>query len=225
MTLGNDVGAHYRATRERLGPFVLGLTETQLATPVPCLPGWTVRDTMGHVVGIVDDGVAGRIKGIPDDTQTAAQVERMRGYGIGELVEMWNTYAPFLEDAVSKSGMAPAAGDIVTHEHDIRGALSMPGARDSETVGWFADRLMTGAGARLDQEGRGGFMVLHDAGSTVVGSIPSELTLTTSRFEIFRAFIGRRSRSQLLHMNWSGPADAIVDHLHVFNCPASDIIE
>lgn len=223
--LGDDVGAHYRATRERLGPLVLSLSAAQLSTAVPCLPLWTVRDTLGHVVGIVDDAVNGRLRGIPDEEQTAAQVVRMQAYSTPDLIAHWNTLAPLFEEVVSASAIAPAAGDVTAHEQDIRGALGLPGGRDAETVAWFAGQLLTSAATRLDSADAPGFVVHHEAGTRTIGSLPSDLVLRTSQWEIFRAFFGRRSRNQLLQMQWNAPADAVVDHLPVFACSTYEIIE
>jgi hypothetical protein len=50
-------------------------------------------------------------------------------------------------------------------------------------------------------------------------------TLRASDFELLRAFMGRRSRAQLLALGWDADAGPYVDHLHVFGPAAADVVE
>jgi hypothetical protein len=68
---------------------------------------------------------------VPDPRQVARIYQGARGR-ITALVDE-------LDDAGLNTCVA---GDITCHEHDIRGALGRPGARDSDAVRYSSDRLL-----------------------------------------------------------------------------------
>jgi hypothetical protein len=51
------------------------------------------------------------------------------------------------------------------------------------------------------------------------------LELTTTWYEAFRWRMGRRSRSQLAALDWSGDPSPVLDHLVVFGPAPTDVIE
>jgi hypothetical protein len=51
------------------------------------------------------------------------------------------------------------------------------------------------------------------------------LRLSTTRFEVFRWRLGRRSRDQMAAMAWSGDPAPVLDHLAVFGPAACDVDE
>jgi hypothetical protein len=51
------------------------------------------------------------------------------------------------------------------------------------------------------------------------------LVLRTTRFEAFRWRLGRRSRSQVLDLDWSADPGFVIDELFVFGPSPSDILE
>ena len=53
------VDVAYRTARLRAAAWARGLTPEQAATPVPALPGWSVKDTFAHLAGLAADVVAG----------------------------------------------------------------------------------------------------------------------------------------------------------------------
>jgi hypothetical protein len=50
-------------------------------------------------------------------------------------------------------------------------------------------------------------------------------SLRASDFELLRAVMGRRSRAQLLALDWDADAEPYVDHLHIFGPAATDVVE
>ena len=60
---------------------------------------------------------------------------------MAEILAAWTDAAARL-DHMAEAGLAPLLGDITCHEHDIRGAIGRPGARDSAAVWWASDRLL-----------------------------------------------------------------------------------
>lgn len=217
-----DLALLYRDTRERLSGLVVGLDGPELATPVPACPGWSVSDVMYHLLGVVEDVMAGRLTKPPTETETAGQVARHRGTPVQAVVETWAELAPPFEELIGGAGVWPAVLDVATHEQDIRGALGQPGARDTEVVRLGAERLVA-----LMQPSVPVRVVCEDFAARVgpEGSESLELELRTSRFETLRWRLGRRSRSQMRDLDWSGDPAAVIDQLYIFGPSPADILE
>lgn len=227
-----DLAALYRETRVRLVGLVGGLGPDELAAPVPACPGWSVADVVGHLAGVTEDAVAGRLAGPPDEATTAEEVARFRGRPIREVVGAWEELAPSFEEAIAASRVWPAVMDVAAHEQDIRGALGRPGARDTEVVRAGADRLLRGLRPPVPVLVRvedGAYRLGPGAGDDPdPGARPSggpALELATTRFEAFRWRLGRRSRAQLAGLAWSADPAAVLDHLVVFGPSEEDIVE
>ena len=90
--------------------------------------------------GVAADALTGKLGGVPSDEQTAAQVEQRRGQPTTVVLREWERSASQFELVLTKAGpsILPAAIDVAVHEHDIRGALDLPGG----------ERLRIGAEAR-----------------------------------------------------------------------------
>lgn len=151
-TTTGEVGAAYASCRGRIGELVRAAGDGKAkASVVPACPEWSVHDVVAHVAGVVADALAGRLDGVATDPWTAAQVDARRDRSVDEVLEEWETGAPTFEgllDAIGDPGRQ-AVLDVVTHEHDIRGALGAAGARDSDAVriglGFVAPRFIEAA--------------------------------------------------------------------------------
>jgi uncharacterized protein (TIGR03083 family) len=220
-----DPAALYRETRERLAGLVAELDAKALSAPVPACPGWAVRDVVAHLAAISEDAIAGKLTGIPTDEVTAAQVERLARDPVAEILALWSACAPQFEQAISARQVWPAVIDIASHEQDIRAAVGKPGARQCAAIRQCTSLLLSWLSLPVPTRIRtedGDYLVSQDAGAS---SAVTMLTLSTSRFEAFRALMGRRSRAQLAALDWSGDPSAVLDHLAVFGPAASDIVE
>lgn len=195
MLTGEALSAGYRSGRERLSAYVIGLTDEQLATPVPACPGWTVKETFCHVVANPIDGMAGRINGVPTDEFTADQIARFRDHTVVELVDLW-VGASAIDAVIEQVGppMAPIVIDMHTHEQDIRLALGDPVLQELPVVAAMAatGRELTGA-------------------SDEIGDV-----------ELMRARLGRRSAAQVAAWPW--PA-GIPDGFFIFGPRDTDLVE
>jgi uncharacterized protein (TIGR03083 family) len=215
-----DLAGMYRETRERLTALVSGLDEAQLATAVPACPGWSVADVIGHLAAIPEDALAGRLTGPPSVAETAVQVDRFRGRPMAQTLTGWTGTAPQFEEIVAAFEIWPAVIDVASHEQDIRGAVGQPGARDTEVIrelaGWLVTRLRPPVPMRVTFEDTQ--ILIGPDGEPVLG-------LTTTRYEAFRWRMGRRSRSQLAALDWSGDPSPVLDHLVVFGPAPADVIE
>jgi uncharacterized protein (TIGR03083 family) len=197
--------------------------DDEWATPVPCTPGWTVRDVLSHVSGIPDDAAAGRMDGVASEPWTAAQVERNRGFGADELLERWTLQTPAFASVIEQMGQGRPAIDCHSHEHDIRHALGRPGARSNSIV--ESESFATvDAPVRVIVEFAGGRRVVSgslDAADTVV-------LRGATAFELFRSRLGRRSRAQVRAYDWDGAdrdVECVIDRWFGFGPSSSPIVE
>ena len=195
-----DLRARVRAIVATADPVVIG-------RPAPATPEWTVHDVLAHLVGVTDDVVHGRLDGIASDSWTAAQVELRRAAPTAALLDEWDAHGPQFDEML-RAAPAEIAGqalfDAATHEHDIRHAVAMPGARESEAVvlgwEWLVDARTRGAMPAI--------RLVTEAGDAVAGTGEPRATVRASRFELLRASSGRRSAAEVAQYAWDPNPDA-----------------
>src|SRR3954466_15318376 len=143
------LGALYEQTRQRVVNLVREATFADsfaAVAPVPACPAWRVRDVIAHLNGLATDIAAGNLDGAATDAWTAAQVDARRDLSVEDLLAESDDVGPqlasFLDDFPGRYG-AQVVADITVHEHDIRGALQRPGARDSAGVAHCLHFLLT----------------------------------------------------------------------------------
>ena len=212
-----DLANLYRQTMDRITELV-NAPDVSVDTAVAACPGWSVRDVLAHMAAVAQDWAAGRRAAPPNDEQTAAQVARFDGRGLNDILTAWAEAATEIP-RLAREGIAPPLGDIVVHEHDIRDALGRPGARDSAALQRVSDQLLrmlvTPVPVRVIVED--GEYHCGLAGNSVID-------LKTTRFEAVRWRTGRRSRSQMAAMAWSGDPAPVLDHLYMFGPAAADLV-
>lgn len=215
-----DLPGLYRETRGVVADLASDLDADQLAAPVPTCPGWSVADVLRHLTAVAEDVVAGRLTGPPSDAEAAAGVMRFADRSVDQVLAHWAEVAPALEERLAVPAAWPAVVDVLAHQHDIRGAVGRPGARDSQAVVVTADRLLGFLRPPLPLA-----VHLEDAEVRLGPDGVDPLVLRTSRFEAFRWRLGRRSRSQLAAMDWSADPGPVLDALCIFGPSPVDIIE
>lgn len=214
-----DLGALYGVVRERLSGLVADVADPD-AIGVPACPDWSVRDVVAHVVGIAEDVVAGRLSGPPDDEWTAAQVAQRRDKSIAALLADWSKAGPRFQELITQGPMWPGFLDVLSHEHDVRGALAAPAGQDAPDVVVAAEFLVSRWRPAAPVTVRMGEREFHVG----LGDGP-RIGLVTSPFEAFRFRMGRRSRGQLTAMAWSGDPTPVLGRLTVFGPSEADIVE
>lgn len=195
------------------------LPDDALETPVPACPGWSIRDVVAHLAANAADMLDGLMTGVPTPEDTAAQIARMSGRSVPQLLAEWESAAVSLEAKATASRMRVPLIDLTSHEHDIRGALSRPEARDTEAVKICSQFLLEWMRPPVPVR-----IVVEDA-EFRVGPGAGELVLTTSRFDALRWRMGRRSPAQLAAMQWSADPAPVLKHLTVFGPAEADLIE
>lgn len=158
------------------------ITRAQAQTIVPHCPQWTVKDCLAHMIGVPEDVINGQMDGVATDAWTDRQVQRHAKDSVEDLLAIWDANAPIfgrILPNIPQPIISQFMFDQATHEHDIRAALSKPGAREAMAVdvaeGFLRHTLSTStdpAVANLaDHEVRG--------------------------FEFLRSLSGRRSKTQV----------------------------
>jgi uncharacterized protein (TIGR03083 family) len=187
----------YREGRARVTELVRDLTPEELATPVPACPGWVVRDLLCHLVGLPSDVNAGRIDGAGTDPWTAAQLAARTGCDRDTLLAEWDREAPAFEAIIPMIEPPRPVFDIVVHEQDMRGALGVPGARDSAGVRMLVDIALERLASEIDDAELPALEIAMEDEGRVVGSGDVVDRWDVERFELFRSLAGRRSAAQI----------------------------
>lgn len=227
MTSSLDLGGGYRTAREDVAALVRALGPEQLSAAVPACPGWTVHDVVSHLTGAATDAVNGRLRGMPEPSQTTAQVAERAGSPTSIVLREWERTASQFEVVLSKasSSLLYAVVDVVVHEQDIRGALGLPGNRDNSLIEMALDRALELFASKVESAGLPG-VVFEEGDEVIAGSPTASVKYGASVFETFRAVYGRRSRTQI-ERRFSGTDDPApyVPLLCTFGPAVTDIIE
>ena len=119
-----------------------------------------------------------------------------------------------------------AVFDVVSHEHDVRGALGRFGAQDSDAVGvglrWVAPNFVL-----LVADGDLPPLRVSTTNGQAWGPDDAPGTMQASAFELVRAFSGRRSHNQIRGFDWSVDPEPYlpVFEFGPFHPPADDVVE
>ena len=206
----------YRDTQQRIVDL---MNDDAWEVGVPACPLWSVRDVVAHLAAVAEDWADRTLTVPPSDAETAAQIARFDDYDTTGVLVAWDAAATRLE-RLAAAGTAPPLGDIVVHEHDIRGALGMPGARSDAAVSQASDQLLNNLRTPVPIR-----VTVEDGEYRVGPDGNTEIGLRTSRFEVLRWRTGRRSRAQLAAMDWSADPAPVLEHLYLFGPADADIIE
>lgn len=210
MAARRPLGEIYGENRVRVGRLVAGLSDAQLATMLPTCPEWSVRDVVGHMVGLLDDVLEKRFEGAGTPEWTAAQVDALRGLDLPAALELWDARATPVEadfDAALEVFAARLVSDTWNHEQDIRGALHLPAAhRDSDAIPAALGGHMDLLGERLAGAGLPALRIVTAEREWIAGSgeVGGRVEVR-SQAELLRVLLGRRSRAQVAALDWDVP--------------------
>lgn len=217
----------YADTRGRVREVLGDLTEEQAALVVPACPDWTIHDLAAHLAGVAADLVARRYP--TGDTQdwVDAQVAERADASVAALLDEWDEVGPGFEDAIRArpGSFAGLLYDVVSHEHDARGPLGRPGARDSDGVLLSLDIMFNMVERDLDANGLAAVRCSDGTRAWEVGAGPVELSIETDTFELFRLVGSRRSLAQMRAAGFDGDLDRYLPGLCHLPLPEHDIVE
>jgi uncharacterized protein (TIGR03083 family) len=215
----------WTAAQQRVIELVRGLSDERARTPVPACPDWGVRDLLSHMVGLGADVVAGDE---PDDhnaSWTARQVQRRRDRDIAALIAEWTQVAEPLRSWMRVHGTRPL-GDVIIHEQDLRGALGVPGARDTPGLHAIRDRFVPRFAARvvdLPPIALVGERWRWSSSGTVEDAA---VVVRAGDFDLSRALLSRRSAAQLRAWTTHGDIAPYLERFAVLGpLPRTDLTE
>jgi len=145
---------------------------------------------------------------VGNDLRVSAAIIRDQGgvdLPIDDIVAEWNEAAAQVEPMAKDFGPAGAQWvfDFSTHEHDIRGALDAPGARDADTW-WISLEFITpGFHAAVAEHRLPPLRIVTGPRIWAPEGVEPVETLTADPFEFGRAISGRRSLDQIRAFDWS----------------------
>ncbi|MCD2192415.1 maleylpyruvate isomerase family mycothiol-dependent enzyme [Actinomycetospora endophytica] len=217
----------YRSAHGRVAALVTGLGEPELAWTVPACPDWTVRDLVAHLVGTAADVTARRTEGMPGPAWAAAQIARLEGRPVAELLTEWEEHAPGTAEAIEDRRVpAGVLHDLLVHEGDLVEAL---GASQPPWDGWAnAARLVVRQVVRGIRGSHS--LVVRSAGTewrspddpgerrgpSAGAAAATRSTVTVDFYELYRGLHSRRSRAQMRRWEWDGSPEPWVDALPMF---------
>jgi hypothetical protein len=209
----------YQDTRQRLVA-LLADPDVDWNAPVRACPGWSVRDVLAHVTAVAEDCADGTLTRPPTDAETAAQIARFEKHDREGIAAAWSAASARLDRLAEDTGVAPPLADLTCHEHDVRAAIGRPGARHSAAVWHSSDQLLTILQTPVPLR-----VVVEDGVYRTGPEGGSVLSLHTTRFDALRWRTGRRSRAQLVAMDWSDDPSPVLEHLFLFGPATVDAVE
>ena len=222
-----DLASAYDETRKTMSDLARSAGKDGQETPVPACPGWTVKDLIAHVTGIAAAVSSGQ--GLRDinlvmfwDPDVSAareefvdgEIKARRDNSLEEILEEWERASvdltsmmrcerPFPEGAPALSEWVVLT-DLGIHHHDLRGALGIPGDRDSLATGLSLRSYVEAMKIRTAARGLPSLRIVAGSRSWTTSDQEPVATVTADPFELARAVSGRRNPDQVRAFTWAG---------------------
>ena len=221
-------GAEYRGARLEMGELTRALPPGDLNRKVPATPEWSVKDLIAHVAGIAADIVRGNVADAGAPEWTAAQIEAARDVPLEELLATWEKSSAQVEpllDTLHPTAAALTVGDLVVHEHDLRGALANRDGRDTERLMLSLAAYTRRFGKRIKDAGLPTVRVIAGTEEWNAGLDEPQIDLRDDPFELFRAITGRRTKDEIRKLGWDGDPEPYVNLVSAYEHPAESLGE
>lgn len=200
------MAAAYQGGRTRIQEVVDKLDDDGLARRVPACPRWTVRELIAHLTGVASDTSTANLDHVGQPDWTDQQVAARRGKSLDEVLVEWNGVAEQLEaglDDIHPTAASMLIGDLITHEHDLRGALGDKNARDTDGVVIATSFYARNFGKRLKDAGLPTVIVKAGEHEFKAGLDEPEGYVRAPLFEMLRGLTGRRTSDEIKGFDWS----------------------
>jgi uncharacterized protein (TIGR03083 family) len=242
-----DIADVFEELRRDVVSFVEALPEEDLQRKLPAAPAWTVRDVISHLAGDAAginggdfprqffDSFGDEAVIVVLNKWTQNHVESRKDLSLQDVLKEWDENAARMVatmrgDQPWPENVPPFADrvlltDLAVHQQDIFGAFGIERARDAAPIriansGYIAIMGMRLAGAgipplRLDTGDKA-----YTAGAGEAGA-----TVKATRFELFRALSGRRSRDQLRAYEWDGDPEPYISYFYPYGIRREALVE
>lgn len=227
----------------------IGDSDDAWATPVPATPAWTVLDVVAHVTGVAADNAS---RTVPVDVnlleafrepEVAAvrdefadgQVIRRRGRSPSEVIEEWDAAEQVLLERIRRGPSDPeglpfgfdvvVVTDLCVHTDDVAHALGLPPNRGSAASRVAVAGYCFGIDYRIRALGLPGLTLRYGGKERTLGEGPAAATLAAEHWELLRVLAGRRSRSQIAALDWSGDPEPYLPLLPAYGEHQDALVE
>lgn len=166
--------------------------------PVPSCPEWTVRDLVGHLVGICSFAI-GREQGWVEAGRSS------EGMTVAGMLEDWCRMGERAERMLATGGRRGSlmVMDAYTHELDLRYTLNTTLPVEHPAYTRAFDVLLTGFSAAVAAHDLPALLISVDGQEWQAGTGDPAATLSGDRFDIYRSLAGRRTPEQITRLGWS----------------------
>ncbi len=211
-----NVTAAYQEVADRLAATVLELTDEQAAASVRSCPGWTVRDVLAHHVGATVDFTTGKAPEVPGRGRIHPRLRQRHRqpppHGRSFAGKLPASGFP-IEPAI---GQGVLINDVVVHEGYVRLALGLPPADETPALALSLSNYGLTASIHLQNAGLGAVRLEYERREKILGTGNPVVTLRGTRNDLVRTLASRRSREQILAMDWDGDPTEYVDLLPAY---------
>jgi uncharacterized protein (TIGR03083 family) len=243
-----DLAAAYAEARDSMTKIARELTEAQLAAKVPACPDWTVKDLITHVTSIAaslangdfppdlnpieiwNEEMAARREAFVDSALSSRTTR-----SIAEIIAEWEEAGVAVEGMIRGERAWPPGApplvewilttDVGVHHHDLRGAVDMPGDRDSLATGLSLYSYVQAMRFRASFEKLPALRIRAGSREWVVGDGEPVATLTGDPFELSRAASGRRSPEQIRAYDWDGDPEPFIHLFYPYGIRSDALVE
>jgi uncharacterized protein (TIGR03083 family) len=166
---------------------------------VPSCPDWTVRNLLGHLVGICSFAI-GRMSGWAEAEESSAAL------GLDGLLAEWSRMGEQAERALQATGGRRGSlmvMDAFTHELDLRYAVNATLPVEPPAFSRAFEVLLTGFSAAVTAHNLPAVLIAVDGQEFRAGQGEPVATLSGDRYDIYRSLAGRRTHEQITQLDWS----------------------
>jgi uncharacterized protein (TIGR03083 family) len=210
-----DLSDGYHNTRRRVSELVTSLDAAALSVRVPACPDWTVHQLVAHMAGIPEALTSGSFPAGDLQAWLDAVVKERQDVPVPELLERWEACESGTSSLVD-GGASLMFIDVVSHEHDLRGAVGRGGARGTPEVRATVQLLLDLLAPAITEAGLGALVV--DSGEVRWASqfVRPGCTLRVDPWEAIRVLQSRRTADEIRALPLSGDVEpylaVLADH-------------